>query len=141
MEKEKVIFDDTEHEIEVKPVTLVFNKSFGESKYLERTMITPEMTLEHFNSLEEIDHYTAKFFKFVIDDFPYEVNKENLSKCQMGFRHLIGLFSLTIMFMIKGTKFGWKYPETGLHPKYQANIADAMIILSNPSFLKDFIEK
>lgn len=141
MQTEKLVIDETELDIEVKPITLVFNTAFGDSVYLERTMITPEMTLAHFETLTEIDPYTAKFFKLVINDFPDEITKERLNKCPMGFRHLVGLFSLTISFIAKDIKFGWKYPETGIHPKYQGNIADAMIILANPKFLKDFIEK
>lgn len=138
---EKVIFDNTEHSIEVKPITLVFNNCFEESVYLERTMITPEMTLEHFGSLKEIDPFTANFFMVVVPDFPLEITKENLDGCLIGFRHLIGLFSLTVLFIANNIKFGWKYPETGIHPRYQGNIAEAMIIISNPKLLQDFVKE
>lgn len=129
--EEKVIFDETEQSIEVSPITLVFNKSFGESVYPERTMIDCEMTLNHYKKIQDIDPYTAKLFKLVVPDFPYEVKKEILDKCLIGFKHLIGLFSLSIQMIIEKKKFGWKYPESNIHPKYQANLADAMIILSN----------
>jgi hypothetical protein len=139
--EEKVIFDETEHSLEVRPITLVFNKSFGESVYLERAMIDCEMTLNHYKTIQEIDPYTAKLFKLVVTDFPYEIKKEVLDKCLIGFKHLIGLFSLSIQMIIEKKKFGWKYPESNIHPKYQANLADAMIILSNhQNSLIKFIE-
>jgi hypothetical protein len=71
-----------------------------------------------------------------VPDFPHEIKKENLDKCTMGFQHLIGLFSMSLIFTIQNVKFGWKYPESFLHPKYQGNIADAMISFSNT---EDFI--
>jgi hypothetical protein len=138
--KEKVIFDKTEHEIEVAPVTLVFNKSFGESVYLERVMIDSEMTLKYYEEIKEIDPITVKLFKLVVPDFPYEIKKEIIDGCLIGFRHLIGLLSLTVQFIIKGVKFGWKYPESHIHPKYQANLADVIILLNNKEKLIEFVK-
>lgn len=131
MSGEKVFFGEEEHEIQVSPITLVFNTSPEESTYMERIMITPEMTLDYYRSLREIDYYTARFFKMAVPDFDQEVTKENINKCVLGFQHLIGLFSLSLNFMLQGVKFGWKYPESYLHPKYQANLADILIAFSN----------
>lgn len=131
MSSETVFFGEDKHKIETKPVTLVFNTCPDESAYVERIMITPEMTLNHYNSLKEIDPYTAKFFRIVIHDFPYEVNKKNIDKCVKGFQHIVGLFSLSLSFFLQNVKFGWKHPESYLHPKYQGNIADALIIFSS----------
>jgi len=49
----------------------------------------------------------------------------------MAAKHLIGLFSLNFKFMIEGKKVVWKYPESFLHPKYQGNIAEVMILMAD----------
>jgi hypothetical protein len=141
MTKEKVFFEDTEHELEIKPINLVFNNSFGESVYLERIMIDPEMTLKYYETLKEIDPVTARFFKMAVPDFPYEITKEILDDCLIGFRHLIGLFSLTVKFFVENVKFGWKYPESHIHPRYQGNLADILILLNNKEKLIKFLKE
>jgi hypothetical protein len=128
---EKLLIRGEEHEIEVKPINLIFNSSVDESVYLDRIMITPDMTLEHFKSLKEVDPYSARFFKIVVPDFPYEITKEKLEGCSLAFQHIIGLFSLSFVLLSQNIKFGWKYPESFLHPKYQGNIADALIAFSD----------
>lgn len=140
MEKEKIIIDDTCHEIDLRRVNVIVNACFGEAIYPERIMIAAEDSLAHFDAMEEIDPFTAKFFKLVVPDFPYDVTKNKLKKCPSGFRHLVGLFSLSLDYLSKGIKFGWRYPESGLHPKYQGNLADALIIFSDPIFLRKFLE-
>lgn len=132
-------FDGDSHNIEVKPVTLIFNNTHGESEYPERVMITPEMTLDHFKSLQEINPYVACFFKLVMSDYKFRITKNQLEKSSMGCKHLIGLFSLSIQMILEGKKFGWKYPETGLHPRNQMKLADALILLSNTNSLVKFI--
>lgn len=130
MNTEEVFFGKEKHTIETKPITLVFNSSHEESAYCDRIMITPEMTLEHYRSMKEIDPYTARFFKIVVPDFE-DVSKERIDECSMAFKHIVGLFSLSLSLLLKNVKFGWKYPESYLHPKYQGNIADALIAFSD----------
>lgn len=139
MTTEIVKFNGDSHNIEVKPVTLVFNNTHGESEYPERVMISPEMTLEHFRNMQEINPYVACFFKLVMSDYKFRITKSQLEKSSMGCRHLIGLFSLSIQMILEGKKFGWKYPETGLHPRNQLKLADALILLSNKNSLIKFI--
>ena len=138
MTTEIVKFNGDSHNIEVKPVTLVFNNTHGESEYPERVMISPEMTLEHFRNMQEINPYVACFFKLVMSDYKFRITKSQLEKSSMGCRHLIGLFSLSIQMILEGKKFGWKYPETGLHPRNQLKLADALILLSNKNSLIKF---
>lgn len=129
--KEQVLFGEDKHEIEVNPITLVFNSSPEESVYLDRTMIDPKMSLNYYEYIKEIDPYSARFFSMTIPDFPYEITKENINKCCLAYKHLIGLFSLSLFFLGNNVKFGWKYPESYLHPKYQGNLADVMITFSD----------
>ena len=103
-------------------------------------MITPEMTLKYFVELNEIGPYTQELFLQVVkDDFRQPVTIENMRKAHVGFQHLTGLLELSFNYTCTGLKFGWKYPETYLHPKYQGNLADIALILSDHKTLREFI--
>jgi len=135
MDTETAVFDNTKHEIGTSSVTLVFNRTFGQSAYPERTMITPEGSLSHFRSLDAIDPLVARLFGIVFHDFDRPVTKENLDECEVGCQHVAGLLDLSLRLMLKGEKFGWKFPETGLHPRHQGNLADVVILLSDQARL------
>jgi hypothetical protein len=136
---ETVYFGEDKHVIETAPLTLVFNTSFKESFYPDRIMIDPEMTLDHFRRMEEINPYVAGFFKMVVPDFPEDIVMENLKNAAAGFQHLIGLFDLSLNMLLEKRKFGWRLPETYLHPKYQANLGDALITFAKPELFVKFI--
>lgn len=139
MTTELAKFNGDEHNLEVRQITLIYNNTHGESEYPERVMITPEMTLEHFKSLDEINPYVACFFKLVVPNYNFRITKASLEKSSIGCRHLIGLFSLSLQMMLEGKKFGWKYPESGLHPRNQLNLADALIMFTNNDMFIKFI--
>jgi hypothetical protein len=139
--KETVFFDGTEHQIEPAPITMIFNTTHGESFYPDRMMIDPTMTLEHFNGMTEINPYTEAFFKLVVPDFDKPVTIEAMKRAAMGFRHLIGLFDLSLHLLLLKKAFGWKYPEAYIHPKYQANLGDALILFGMPDKFEAFIRK
>jgi hypothetical protein len=123
-------FNDDQLEIETSPLTLVFNTTHGESRYPGRFAITAENSLEHFAFVSEIHRDAAAMFRVVVPDFEGEVSKASLSKCQPCFRRLAGMLDLTVRLLTVGVPIVWKYPEDGLHPRYQANLADVMISLA-----------
>lgn len=131
METEKIICSGTEHTIEVRPVTVLFNAAQKDIMYLDRVSITPEMTLKHFNQINDIDSFTAILFRIVVNDYASPVTKKQIQGSVLAFKHLIGLFSLSLKLMVEGKKVVWQYPESFLHPKYQGNIADVMILLGD----------
>lgn len=140
MLKQKILIGKSEHEIEVKPVTVVFNAGHQDTVYVDRVSITPDMTLAHFDSLTEIDKYTCCLFKIIVQDYPNPVNIKNIKNSVPAFKHLIGMFSLSIKLMAEGKKIVWKYPEYCLHPKYQGNIAEVMILFMKQSSLSSFVQ-
>jgi hypothetical protein len=133
---ETILLDNTKHEIDPRRVTLVFNRTFGQSAYPERTMVTPEDSLSHFRSLDGIDPLVARLFGVVFPDFDRPVTKEHLDECAVGCQHVTGLLDLSLRLILDGVKFGWKFPETGLHPRHQLNLADVVLILSDPARLR-----
>ena len=141
MSTERVRFgDDPAVEIETSRINLVFNRDHRESTYLERIPLEPNLSLEHYRRLDKIDPFAAALFKIVVPDFDGEVTKESLDKCSFAFQQLAGLMSLTVTMIALRKKFVWKYPESGLHPRYQANLADVIILLSNPEAFEKFVK-
>lgn len=138
--KEKIKINDCDHELEVQPCTLVFNSTNSEIIYPERIVISPDITLKHFEEKEEINIYEECFFRVVITDFQLNLDKEKLKSVNMGVKHLIGLISLTLKYILEDKKFIWKLPESFIHPKYQGNLADLMLILNNGQLFIKFIE-
>lgn len=116
---------------------MVFNPNCG-TFYPERLMITPEMSLETFRALTELNALQLGLFKLVVPDV--EPTLESLQNGHSGFQYLMGLIAATLNCILLRQKFGWKYPETGLHPKYQGNLADLMLLLSNQPKFVQFIQ-
>ena len=134
-----VIFDETAHQIKLRRLVLVFNSQCA-SHYPARLMLTPELTLSYFNELkQEIGPYTEALFRMVVPDFNQPITLENICKAHIGFQHLTGLLELSFNYTCQQLKFGWKYPETYLHPRYQGNLADIALLLSDLPKLREFI--
>jgi hypothetical protein len=136
---ETIKVGEDSHAIELKPVTVLFNAGQKEIEYPERISITPEMTMDQFRKIDKIDPYTACLFRIVVHDYSYPVTKKNIQKSVSAFQHLIGLFSLSLSLIAARKKVVWKYPEYCLHPKYQGNIADVMILMADPKFFTKFV--
>lgn len=132
MPEETVFIGKDEVKLKLAPVTVVYSQAYKNTFYPDRVMIDPEMTIKHFNQLREISPFAAAFFKIVVPDYPEEITINSLKGAAPGLQHLIGLFELSLHFTLQRQKFGWKHPETYLHPKYQANLADALIAFSDP---------
>lgn len=137
--KETIFVDREQHEIETKPVTLVFNSSCA-TYYPDRIMIDPEMTLKKFRELKELNAFQIGLFRKVVPDVQ-PVTLSALQGGHVGFQHLMGLVACTLELLLMRRPFGWKWPETYLHPKYQGNLADVLILLNSPQEFVAFIRK
>lgn len=137
---EETVFVDAEpHKIQTKPVTLVFNSSCA-TFYPDRIMIDPEMTLDKFRHLRELDPFQIGLFRKIIPDAE-PITLTSLRAGHVGFQHVMGLVACTLELILLKKPFGWKWPETYLHPKYQGNLADAMILLGSPDKFVAFIRE
>lgn len=101
-------------------------------------MVDPEMTLRKFHELTELNPYQVELFKIVVPDFA-PVTLENLKTAHIGFQHIMGLIACSLELILLKQAFGWRYPETYLHPKYQGNLADLMLLLSGQKEFVQFI--
>lgn len=140
MNKEKIIVEGSCKDISVKPITLIFNKDHCKVQYPERFMIDCTASVQYFEEINKIDKYTASLFKLTVPDYNKEVSKDTIKYEGTGYRHLIGLYSLTLKLISENKKFGWSYPESFLHPSIQLNVADVGMIISNHNLFEKFIK-
>lgn len=120
-------------------LSLVFNQTHGESQYPGRVTITPEVSMAHYAIMGEPDAVTQALFRLVVADWHGPVSRKTLDAAQPVFRQVAGMFGMTVQAMAQRKPFAWKYPENGLHPRYQLNLADAAIILSSGAALEKFL--
>jgi hypothetical protein len=133
---ERAIFNGDNVELQTAKINLVFNKTHGESDYPDRLVIDSEVAMQHYDWMEEVSDVADSLFRAIVHDWQGPVTKAALEKSQPCYRRLAGMLDLTARAMIAGTPFVWKYPEDGLHPMYQGNVADVIIALSDPAGLK-----
>jgi hypothetical protein len=142
MTSERAIFNGEQHEIEMAPrATLVFNKTHGKSDYPDRLVIDSEVALQHYDWMDEISDVAGLLLLAIVHDFVGPVTKAALDQCQPAFRRLAGMLDLTVRAMAAKMPVAWKYPEDGLHPQYQGNIADVMLALSDPVALRAILAR
>lgn len=137
---EKIIADNTVLDIDVKPITLVFNKDHLNIRYPDRFIISCFETLKYLEEIDEVNKYSACLFKIVVPFFKDKVDKQTLLSSGNGYRHLIGLIGLTLNFIKEDKKFVWSYPESYLHPSLQGNLADLQIIITQQKLFSKFIQ-
>jgi len=90
--------------------------------------ISPEFALEHFFTISEVSDRVKELFLIVVPDYDFE--HRPWPPTSDPFRRLIGLIDLTVKLLNRGgIGIRWQYPETGLHPKHQVNLADLAIEL------------
>lgn len=138
---ETIIVNGEPHQIDAKRATLVFNAGGHRIQYPGRVMITAEMSLNRYREIDEIDQFAAAMFEMVIPDFGRQVCKAELDQCSDGLQQLAGLLSLTVWLLSRKHAIGWSYPESGLHPKYQANLADVIIMLTDSEAIVRFVRR
>lgn len=139
MSTERIAVDGESHVIETRRANLIFNTSPSEVRYERREVFDPEASLARYRGLTEIDPLVAALWRVVICDFHGEVTKESLDQCQTPYQQVIGLIMLTVEAIIAKTKFVWRRPESGLHPRHQVGLADLMLLFSDRERLIEFV--
>ena len=134
MATEKIIAGGTEHDIEVKPLTLLMHADEMRIEVPGRVEISAETTLaradkltqEDWNSIRNVPEF-LKMFKMVMVDYdpPSTLKGEG-----MGVRHVVGMLVLIVETVAAGKLPFLQYPESFLHPKYQTGLADLFNFLS-----------
>ncbi len=134
MATEIVMVDGQTHEIEVKPITLIYKRSnVNDIQYQDDVLvIDPTMTVQHAKSMKTITPLTEKLFKICFKKHNQQLKLEDIQN-HIGMLHVIGLLDLTLQCIEAKQKFVWRYPETYLHPEIAAELGDVVICLSQMS--------
>jgi len=138
---ERAIFNGDKVELQTAKINLVFNQTHGESDYPDCLVIDSDVALQHYEWMDEVSDVASAMFRAIVHDWHGMVTKITLESSQPCFRRLAGMLDLTARAMIAKAPFVWKYPEDGLHPKYQGNLADVLIALTDPDALQRLLEK
>lgn len=139
MSTERITVDGESHVIETRQVNLIVNTSPSEVRYERREVFDPEASLARYRALTEIDPLVASLWRIVICDFAGEVTKESIDQCQTPYQQVIGLIMLTVEAIVAKTRFVWRRPESGLHPRHQVGLADLMLLFSDRERLIEFV--
>lgn len=128
-----------------KPLTIICHDDNIEvdNDLADRIMeINPEMTLAMAASFKLSTWEKAKKdedfkmrLRVIFPDWDITTDPRRLDEMPVAYRHVVGLIVCTNMAINKGMSPWWKLPETYLHPKSQAALADLAIMYSN--LLKD----
>jgi len=140
-EKETIILGGQLHEIEVRPITLICKSPTipFDVQTPERVMIDSFRTVAYTKEVLRLHPRTEKLFKLVFPNYPKEVTPDNIRAEGTGMQHVLGLIDLSLRYLDEGIKFGWRYPESYLHPAAQAPLADVLIALVGTERLLDII--
>ncbi len=141
MMTERAFFNGDEVVLPASRINVVFNQTHGDSDYPDAIVIDSDTAMQHYAWIEEVSDVAAAMFRATVLDWDGGVTKSVLDKSQPCFRRLAAMFDLTARAMIAKKSVAWKYPEDGLHPRYQANLADVAIAITDPVALRRLLEQ
>ena len=134
--KETILVGDEKHEIEVKPITLIY-KSPGlhqRLSYPGRLEIDTEATIYHMERVKVFHEHTPRMVAYVFEKSEVEqVTPDWCRQSGTGVMHCAGLIDLTLKMSEKNIPIVWIHPESFLHPRAQCQLADILVELgANP---------
>ena len=126
--KANILGQDVELE-DTKPLTLLYGSELSHynNKYEGFFPIDIDITTYHAERVVNLHEEFDEYFKIVFPDV--DLNKEEISSMGTGLKHVIGLVDMLLKFQDTRTRVVLKYPESGLHPKAQLQLADLFIAL------------
>ena len=101
-----------------------------EISYAGRFIIDEHTAILHadllYDGSESMNKNTIEYAKIVYQD----INEDNWHSMGKGPLHVVGRVDLSLKMNYTDQPYVWKYPETHVHPAYQSNLADVLILLS-----------
>lgn len=139
MPTERIKIGDQSLEIEVAPITLIVKAPsvIHDVQSDERVFIDCYTTVRHAEESPDAHPMTERLFKIVFPEYTLPVLPSNMRREGMGAKHVFGLIDLSLRHIDAGTKIGWRYPESYLHPKCQCDLADVLIELIRYAGIKN----
>ena len=121
------------HQFESKPITILTGQQLEAGMHLtypHRQVISVEDGFRHIEDLAFFQEDTERYFRVVVKDYPKgkEFTPETMKREGTGFKGLVGTIDFITILRKKGVPFVWRFPEAFLHPKYQCELADLLIL-------------
>ena len=143
MAKQTVVVrpENTEHEVEVKPLTLIVpsaDMAGSNMEYPGRFPISPQDTIYHADRVQKLHDEFYTYWHIFHDncgpDHPPDHSKptpDEFRQGGMGKKHMMGLIDLLLKLQDKGVAVVLKYPETYLHPAWAVGLGDLLLSLKD----------
>lgn len=134
MTTEIIKVGEESHEIEVRPITLIYTSPDLHERlsYPSRIPLGTEETEYHISRVQKFHPTTAQMVAHVFGI--KDVNQVNPDWCRQagsGIRHIAGLLDLSLKMCQMGVPFVWIHPESFLHPKAQCQLGDILLWFIN----------
>ena len=120
-------------------MNIVVNAAGDELVYDDGVVIDYQLCIKWYGDAMQDSEYilhknTLKYAMIVFDDI--DINEDNYKTQGNGVAHLLARLELTAALQSYGYNTIWRLPESGIYPKYQANIAELMIEMGfSPDYL------
>jgi len=132
METVKIHIGDSVHEIETKPITLVFRSPdlTEQTSYEGCLKLEPDHCLYHMERTLSFDPRTPELVAIVFKVDPDKVTPRWVKTQDRAVQHVAGRIDMTLKLMDKGIRVVWACPEAYLHPRHQCELGDVVIRLA-----------
>jgi len=125
----QIVAGQQEHEIATRRFTLVVPAAnmHHRIRYPGHVTLDLEACEYHIRLVQKLHLEFQKFFSIVFPDV--EISPENIRQQSTGVLHVAGRVDMTLKLQDLDAPIVWQYPEAGLHPATQLQLADLMIAL------------
>ncbi len=132
MNPEVISVGNDVHEIELRPITLIFKDPAlaQDIEYASRISLDYDVCTYHMERVQKFHRLTPVLIKMVFTDYEKEITPGNCREEGRGFQHISGLLDMTLKFRDQGVPIVWVHPESHIHPKHEAQLADVIICLA-----------
>ena len=140
-----IIVGKDKHEIEVKPITMIFvspNIAMGpDIEYPGRIVLTMRDTLLQADRLSDkgVHREFEKYWRIFMENtsgchpkppLDYEIKPSVIRTMGTGAKHLMGLIDLALKMQDLKVGVVFRHPESSLHPGWQVALGDLFIHLA-----------
>ncbi len=142
MTTQTLVIGDEKHEVEVRPVNLIFQGAesavLPPIQYPGCMVLDPMVTVYHAERVQKLDPQFRTVWDFFQSNVEHKSSidptPDNIRKGNMGGIHLMGLIDLTLKLTKMGKNVVWKCPETYLHPGWAVGLGDLAIYFGKGMF-------
>jgi hypothetical protein len=136
MDTQTLEIAQTNHEIEVRLVNLIFKNANSAVeapiKYTGCMELDPQASLYHGERVKKLHPQFLEAWNVFMSEVSVKSNidptPDNIRQGDMGGVHLMGLIDLTLKLQdVSNKRIVWKYPESFLHPGWQVGLGDLII--------------